>query len=83
MYVRNLDYDSEFLGATRYRCVTFKLNHFLEFLHGPNYRSTYQLKKLRDFCDEIQKDFFVRSFNDKYFQSLISVPKVEVYKKHD
>lgn len=68
---------------TRYRCVSFKLNHFLEFLYGPNYRSHYQLNKLRHFCKEIQKDFFVKSFNDKHFQSLIAVPKVEIYKEKD
>lgn len=83
IYVRDLDYDSEFLGDTRYRCVTFKLNHFLEFLHGPNYRSEYPLKKLRDFCDDIKKDFFVRSVSDRHFQSLIAVPQVDVYKEKD
>lgn len=83
IYVRDLDYDSEFLVDIRYRCVTFKLNHFLEFLHGPNYRSEYQLKKLHDFCDDIQKDFFVRSVSDRHFQSLIVVPLAKVYKEKD
>lgn len=83
IYVRDLEYHSEFLGDIRYRCVTFKLNHFLEFLYGPNDRSEYQLKKLRDFCYEIQKKFFVRSFSDIHFQSLKAVPQVEVYKEKD
>ena len=33
-YVRDLEYDWEFLGTTRYRRVTFRLNDFLKFFYG-------------------------------------------------
>ena len=80
-YVRDLDYRWEFLGTTRYRVVSFRLNDFLKFLHGPDCTSRYKFNQLQDFCNELQKDFFVTLFNDENFQSLVSVPKVEIHKE--
>jgi hypothetical protein len=36
IYIKKLDYQKEFLGTTSYRCVFFKLRHFLEFQNPSN-----------------------------------------------
>lgn len=43
IYVPDLDYEWEFLGDTRYRVVTFRLNGFLKFLQGSDCHSHYKI----------------------------------------
>lgn len=80
MYIKNLDYQKEFLGTTSYRCVYFKLRNFLEFQNSSSKFNYYQLNKLKDFIDNLQTNFIIKKFSNRYFQSLVSVPKVNIYK---
>lgn len=77
-YIRKLDYQTEHLGNTSYRCVYFEIR---DFLKAQNQKYTYyQLKKLKDFIENLQTNFIIQKFSDSYFQSLASVPKVEFFK---
>lgn len=80
IFVRDLDYKNEFLGNTAYRCVFFELKDFLSFMNLP--LNSYQFKKLKVFINNLQKNFIIEKFSDQYFQSLVSVPKVEIFKEN-
>lgn len=80
IYIKNLDFQKEFLGTTPYRCVYFKLQHFLEFQNPSTKYNYYQLNKLKEFIDNLQTNFIIKKFSNTYFQSLVSVPKVNIYK---
>jgi len=78
IYVKDLDFEREFLGKTAYRCVSFSLSDFLLFLNiQPN---DYQFNILKTFIHDLQTDFIIKKFGNQYFQSLVSVPKVEIIK---
>ena len=79
IFVRDLDYKNEFLGNTAYRCVFFELQEFLSFMNLPH--NSYQFKKLKIFINSLQKNFIIEKFSDQYFQSLVSVPKVEIFRE--
>ena len=83
IFVKDLDFQKEFLGKTSYRCVFFKVSDFLEFLEPNRPRSSYQLNKLKLFINNLQKNFVIQKFSDRYFQSLVSVPQVEIFKDHN
>lgn len=78
-YIREIEYERECLGDTSYRCVIFKVSDFLKF-QDETY-SYYKLKKLKEFFDNLQTNFIIQKFSDSYFQSLVSVPKVEFFKE--
>ena len=65
MYAQNLDFTTDCLGYTSYRQVVFRLQDFLKY-QNPTVKSTnyYQLKKLIDFFDELQKNSLIKSFTD-------------------
>jgi len=77
-YAENLDFEIDHLGDTQYRKFVFKLRDFAEFqdptLTSYNY---YQLKKMRDFFEELQTGLFLTSFSSNYYQRLTAIPKVE------
>lgn len=83
VYVCDLEYDCGFLGTTRYRRVTFRLNNFLKKIYDSDGSSTYKLNQVRDFCHQIQNDFWVTSFDDRHFQRLVAVPQVELYEEKE
>lgn len=80
-YVQNLDYKIDRLGTTQYRLCEFRVQDFLKHLHpdisGRNY---YQLKKVLIFLDELQKNSIIKSFSDKHFRSLVTIPELNVFK---
>jgi hypothetical protein len=78
-YIRDIGYEREYLGDTAYRCVIFKVSDFLKF-QDETY-SYYKFKKLKEFFDNLQTNFIIQKFSDSYFQSLVSVPKVEFLKE--
>lgn len=83
VYAKELDYKVESLGSTSYRCVTFRLSEFLR-LQKPNLKevNTHQVDKFRKFFKELQTGFLVSLFSNERFQSLVSVPKVELWKEN-
>jgi hypothetical protein len=82
VYAKELDYQIDFLGATSYRCISFRLAEFIK-VQKPNIKeiSQYQLKKFREFFTELQTQFLLSLFDNESFQSLISIPKVEFWKQ--
>jgi hypothetical protein len=80
-YAQHLPFETEYLGSTAYRQVGFSIDHFLKF-QNPTVKSTnyYQLKKARQFLDELQNGIFITSFSRYEFQRLVLVPKVKIIK---
>lgn len=78
-YIREIEYKSEYLGDTPYRCIIFKVSDLLKF-QNETY-SYYKLKKLKEFLESLQTNFIIQKFRGTYFQSLVSVPKVEIFKE--
>jgi hypothetical protein len=84
-YVQALPYELDYLGAVPYRRVTFRLKDFFEFqTDGTQAINTYQLQKLAKFLKSLtkfQRNLLITSFTDTYFQSLVAIPQVEVFKE--
>lgn len=80
IYVNDLDFKKEFLGSTSYRCVHFSVRDFLYFENSSANYSTYRFKRLKNFIENLQTNFIIQKFSDSYFQSLVSIPKVEFIK---
>ena len=84
-YAQYLDYKIDSLGEppyrTRYRLVIFRIQDFLKF-QNPMVKSTnyYQLKKVKKFFNELQRNSLVTSFTDNQFRSLVTIPEVRVSK---
>ena len=84
-YAQHLDFKIDSLGdppyQTRYRLVQFRIQDFLKF-QNPIVKSTnyYQLKKVKNFFYELQKNSLVTSFIDNQFRSLVTIPEVRVWK---
>ena len=38
------------------------------------------MQKTRDFLRDLQQNLFIRCFTDDYFKSLVTIPKLEIYK---
>jgi hypothetical protein len=38
------------------------------------------MQKTRDFLRDLQQNLFIRCFTDDYFKSLVTIPKLELYK---
>jgi hypothetical protein len=81
IYAQNLDFITDYLGDTPYRRVIFRVQDFLKF-QNRNVQSTnyYQLKKLIDFFEELQKNSLIQSFTDSEYRSLVTIPEVELKK---
>jgi hypothetical protein len=81
MYAQNLDFTTGSLGTTSYRQVVFRLQDFLKY-QNPTVKPTnyYQLKKLIDFFDELQKNSLIQSFTDSEYRSLVTIPEVTLKK---
>jgi predicted HicB family RNase H-like nuclease len=81
VYAQNLDYEIGSLGSTSYRLVTFRVQDFLK-VQKPNIKSTnyYQLKKLIEFLDELQRNSLIKFFTDTKYRSLVTIPEVNLQK---
>ena len=62
------------------RIVKFRVRDFLNYLNIA-YNSE-QLEKLREFFNNVQKGF-IQTSTDKYFQSISTIPVLEVIKKNN
>ena len=71
------------LDSTIYRLVVFKVQDFLKY-QNPTVKSTnyYQLKKVLNFMDELQKNSIIQSFSDREFRSLMTIPEVKLTKSN-
>ena len=81
VYAKNVDYKIGYLEPTYYRLVTFRVQDFFKF-QNPNVKSTnyYQFKKLIQFFDELQSNSLIKSFTDKRYRSLVTIPEVNLQK---
>jgi len=80
-----LDFKIDSLGdppyRTQYRLVHFRIQDFLKFQNPMvKYTNYYQLKKVKEFFYELQRNSLVTFFNDGPFRSLVSIPEVRVSK---
>ena len=83
MYAQQLDFTRDYLGSTPYRQVVFRLQDFLKYQNSiVNVKSTNypQLKKVKDFFQELQKNLLIQSFTDFKYRSLVTIPQVELEK---
>jgi len=62
LYAQHLDFTTGSLGSTSYRLGIFRVQDFLKFQNKSN--NYYQIKKLLDFFDELQKNSLIKSFTD-------------------
>ena len=77
-----LDYKTEIFDGDLYRVVIFRVKDFLEVSHS-HYSSQdeyYKMQKTRDFLRDLQQNLFISSFTDNYFKSLVTIPKLQLYK---
>ena len=84
-YAQYLDFKIDSLGdppyRTQYRLVHFRIQDFLKFQNPMvKYTNYYQLKKVKEFFYELQRNSLVTFFNDDPFRSLVSIPEVRVSK---
>ena len=78
----SLDSKTEIFDGDPYRVVIFRVKDFLDVSHS-HYNSQdeyYKMQKTKDFLQDLQQNLFVKCFTDDYFKSLVTVPKLEVYK---
>ena len=78
----NLDYKTEIFDGDSYRLVIFRVKDFLDISHSC-YNSQdeyYKMQKTRDFLRGLQQNLFITCFNEDYFKSLVTIPKLELYK---
>ena len=78
----SLDYKTEIFDGDSYRVVIFRVKDFLDISHSC-YNSQddyYKMQKTRDFLRGLQQNFFISCFTDNYFKSLVTIPKLELYK---
>jgi Resolvase, N terminal domain len=77
-YVQHLDFEIKSIDQISYRVVGFRLQDFLRFQN--KYNNQYQLRKVKQFFEEVQTGILLTSFSDKYFQSLVAIPLVKFHK---
>jgi hypothetical protein len=77
-YAQSLDYEIKYIEEFSYRVVSFRLQDFLQLQNLSN--NNYQLKKIKDFFEELQTDIYITSFSSTFYQSLVAVPLVRFYK---
>ena len=81
-FTTSLDYKTEIFDGDSYRIIIFRVKDFLDVSHS-HYNSQdeyYKMQKTRDFLRDLQQNLFIRCFTDDYFKSLVTIPKLEVYK---
>ncbi|CAN0433531.1 unnamed protein product [Ectocarpus fasciculatus] len=81
-FTTSLDYKTDIFDGDSYRIIIFRVKDFLDVSHS-HYNSQneyYKMQKTRDFFRDLQQNLFMRCFTDDYFKSLVTIPKIEVYK---
>jgi hypothetical protein len=78
----SLDYKTEIFDGDPYQVVIFRVKDFLDVSHS-HYNSQdeyYKMQKTRDFLRDLQQNLFISCFTDSYFKSIVTIPKLELYK---
>ena len=81
-FTKSLHYKTEIFDGDSYRIIIFRVKDFLDVSHS-YYNSNnqyYKIQKTKDFLQDLQQNLFVKCFTDDYFKSLVTVPKLEIYK---
>lgn len=81
-FSNSLDYKTEIFDGDSYRVVIFRVKDFLDISHSC-YNSQdeyYKMQKTRDFLRDLQQNLFIICFTEDYFKSLVTIPKLELYK---
>jgi len=81
-FTTSLDYKTEIFDGDSYRILIFRVKDFLDVSHSyyNSQNEYYKMQKTKDFLQDLQQNLFVKCFTDDYFKSLVTVPKLEVYK---
>lgn len=81
-FITSLDYKTEIFDGDSYRILIFRVKDFLDVSHSyyNSQNEYYKMQKTKDFLQDLQQNLFVKCFTDDYFKSLVTVPKLEVYK---
>lgn len=81
-FTTSLDYETEIFDGDSYRIIIFRVKDFLDVSHS-HYNSQneyYKMQKIKDFLRDLQQNLLVKCFTDDYFKSLVTIPKLELYK---
>jgi hypothetical protein len=81
-FTTSLDYKTEIFDGDSYRIIIFRVKDFLDVSHS-HYNSQneyYKMQKTKDFLRDLQQNLLVKCFTDDYFKSLVTIPKLELYK---
>lgn len=81
-FTASLDYKTEIFDGDSYRIIIFRVKDFLDVSHSyyNSQNEYYKMQKTRDFFRDLQQNLFMRCFTDDYFKSLVTIPKIELYK---
>ena len=81
-FTTSLDYKTEIFDGDSYRILIFRVKDFLDVSHSyyNSQNEYYKMQKTKDFFQDLQQNLFVKCFTDDCFKSLVTVPKLEVYK---
>ena len=77
-YAQHLDFEIKYLDTISYRVVGFRFQDFLRFQN--KYNNQYQLRKVKEFFEEVQTGILLPSFRDNYFQSFVAILLVKFHK---
>ena len=75
-YAQNLEYKVDYLGSTPFRQVSVIVKDFLTYKKVSN--NYYQLKKMVEFFDNLQKNFLIKFFSSHEYRSLVVIPEVKL-----
>ena len=81
-FSNSFNYKTEIFDGDSYRVVIFRVKDFLDISHSC-YNSQdeyYKMQKIRDLLRDLQQNLFISCFTDNYFKSLVTIPKLELYK---
>ena len=80
IFISGLDYKIQIFDRDSYQIV--RVNNFLDILYYCyNYQDEYyKIQKTIDFLRALQQNLFISYFTENYFKSLLTIPKLEIYK---
>ena len=81
-FTTSLDYKTEIFDGDSYRILIFRVKDFLDVFHSyyNSQNEYYKMQKTKDSFQDLQQNLFVKCFTDDCFKSLVTVPKLKVYK---
>ena len=77
-YIQQLSYQTDHLRDIQYRLVNFPVQDFL--IYKNQSKNSHQMKKARQFFDQLQTNSLIQYFSKNYYRSLITIPNVKLYR---